>query len=257
MCEQTEYSYVHLLKSKSEQFETFKNFKQEYENTVPWKLRVLRTDNGLEYCNKDMKSFCAQHGIQCGYCVPDTPEANGKIERLNRTLLEKARTILKTSKFSKGFWSAAILTANYLRNRTACRNLKFKTPFEAMFQREPKLDHIRVFGCKCYPHIKRIQNKFEPTAQDNCYLVGYDHDNIYWIYNSVTQKLFRARDVTFNEKLFIGVDVDADKYVDIEVDVERSQCEINSQYEINSQCEINSQVLETEVDSVQCEVNNS
>jgi hypothetical protein len=52
MCEQTEYSYVYLLKSKSEQFETFKNFKQEYENTVPWKLRVLRTDNGLEYCNK-------------------------------------------------------------------------------------------------------------------------------------------------------------------------------------------------------------
>ena len=70
---------------------------------------------------------------------------------------------------------AAILTANYLRNRSPCKKINFKTSFELIFKKLPSLKHLKVFGCKAYPLIVKKQcDKFEPTAHSNYKMVGYD-----------------------------------------------------------------------------------
>ncbi len=95
---------------------------------------------------------------------------------------------------------SAILPANCLRNRTPCKILNFKTLFELMFNKLPEIRHLRIFGCTAYPLIMTKRNKFEPTAQANCILAGFDDsDGIYWIYNRTTRKIFRSRYVKFNE----------------------------------------------------------
>ena len=99
-------------------------------------------------------------------------------------------------------WGSAILTANYLRNRSPCKPINFKSPYELKYNKLPALSHLRVFGCDAYPLIvdKKQRKKFQPTALANCVFVGYDErDGIYWIYNKSNNQIFRSRDVRFQE----------------------------------------------------------
>ncbi len=102
LCDQTEYSFVYLMKNINEQCSSFKVFKEEYEKIVNWKIKVLRSDNGLEYCSNEFKDLQSA-GIQNKNSVPHTPESNGKIERLNRTLIGKTRTLLKSANMGLSF----------------------------------------------------------------------------------------------------------------------------------------------------------
>ena len=43
------YGYIYLIKHKSETFEKFKEFKQEVENQLGRKIKMLRSDRGGEY----------------------------------------------------------------------------------------------------------------------------------------------------------------------------------------------------------------
>jgi len=62
---------------------------------------------------------------------------NSVSERLNITLQEKTTTMLITSGLEKKFWNEAILTANYIKNRSPTsavgKQLKDKTPSEIWF----------------------------------------------------------------------------------------------------------------------------
>eukprot|EP00253_Pinus_taeda_P017242 PITA_17242 len=55
------------------------------------KLKCLRSDNGGEYCSKEFDKYCSEHGIRRQKTVPRTPQENGVSERMNRTIMERAR----------------------------------------------------------------------------------------------------------------------------------------------------------------------
>ena len=55
------------------------------------KLKCLRSDNGGEYCSKEFDRYCSEHGIHREKIVPRTPQENGVSERMNRTIMERAR----------------------------------------------------------------------------------------------------------------------------------------------------------------------
>ncbi len=65
------------------------------------------------------------------HAVPKTPEQNGVAERLNRTLVESARSMLLDANLSKSYWAEAISTAVYIRNRCPTKAVLRMTPFEA------------------------------------------------------------------------------------------------------------------------------
>ncbi|KAE9615368.1 putative RNA-directed DNA polymerase [Lupinus albus] len=58
------------------------------------KMKKLRTDNGLEFCTGEFNEFCTNHGIARHKTFPRNPQQNGVAERMNRTLLERARCML-------------------------------------------------------------------------------------------------------------------------------------------------------------------
>jgi len=45
--------WVHFLQHKNEAFPMFKKFKALVENQTGRKIKTLRTDNGLEFCETD------------------------------------------------------------------------------------------------------------------------------------------------------------------------------------------------------------
>ncbi|GKF21319.1 retrovirus-related pol polyprotein from transposon TNT 1-94 [Tanacetum coccineum] len=73
------------------------SFIRMVENQNDVKVKQIRTDNGTEFRNHELESFCDEKGISQNFSSPYTPEQNGVAERKNRTLIEAARTMLNGS----------------------------------------------------------------------------------------------------------------------------------------------------------------
>jgi transposase InsO family protein len=94
---------VYFLKKKSDVFVTFKQWKTLIENQTRKKIKRLRIDNGMEFCGGEFNKFCKDEGIAKHRTVSHTPQQNGVAERMNKTLLERARCLLSNARLSKDF----------------------------------------------------------------------------------------------------------------------------------------------------------
>ena len=72
------------------------------------RISKFRCDSGGEYIPNSLKQFCVDKGIFIDYSVPYNPQQNGKAERMNRSLVEKARAMFNESGVPKYFWAEAI-----------------------------------------------------------------------------------------------------------------------------------------------------
>ena len=142
--DRTRYSWIYPLKTKDQVFDHFREWKALVEKSSGKKLKILRTDNGGEYTFKKFEDFLKSEGI-CHECtIPKTPEQNGVAERLNRTLVESAHSMLLDAKLPHEFWAEAISTASYLRNRCPTKVVDGMTPYEAWHSSKPMVKHLRV-----------------------------------------------------------------------------------------------------------------
>ncbi|GKF01290.1 integrase, catalytic region, zinc finger, CCHC-type containing protein [Tanacetum coccineum] len=86
----------------------------------PWnfmaKIHKIRTDNGTEFKNANLKAHYEKLGIMQQFSTARTPQQNGVIERRNRTLDEAARTMHIFSRLPKFLWAKAISTACFTQN---------------------------------------------------------------------------------------------------------------------------------------------
>ena len=67
-------------------------------------------------------------------------------ERMNRTLVEMTRCMLKDSELNKSYWCEAMMTATEIRNVLSNSFYESLSPFEMVFKNEPRLNHMRVFN---------------------------------------------------------------------------------------------------------------
>lgn len=93
-------------------------------------IKTLHTDNGTEYIINEYQAFLKKLGIVHQTSTPYTPQQNGLAERMNRTLLEKARCMLLNAKLQKHYWVEVVSTAAYITNKCPTRALAFLTPKE-------------------------------------------------------------------------------------------------------------------------------
>jgi transposase InsO family protein len=66
-------TWIFFLKSKSEVFKRFQEFKALVENHTKNKIKVLRSENGGEYTSMEFAYFCTQQGIRRQLTVPYNP----------------------------------------------------------------------------------------------------------------------------------------------------------------------------------------
>ncbi|GJZ61413.1 retrovirus-related pol polyprotein from transposon TNT 1-94 [Tanacetum coccineum] len=105
--EYSRYTWVHFLKNKSQAPEMIMSFIKMVENQNDVKVKQIRIDNGTEFRNHELESFCNEKEISHNFSSPYTPEQNGVAERKNRTVIEASRTMLNGSILSKHFWTEA------------------------------------------------------------------------------------------------------------------------------------------------------
>ena len=111
----TRYCYVYLLRSKDDALEMFQHFKNEVENQLDRKIKVIRSDRGGEY-EAPFGDFCSQHGIIHQTTAPYSPQQNGVAEHKNITLKEMMNALLLSSGLPQNLWGEVILSANYILN---------------------------------------------------------------------------------------------------------------------------------------------
>ena len=199
----THFLMVYLIANKSDVLRSFKEYKQLVETLFERKIVKLMCDNGGEYRSNEFKGICSSSGIQLKYTIPHTPQLNGVAERINRTLMERARTMIHESGLPKQIWGEAVLCTTYLLNRNPTRALTVnKTPAELWFGRKPNLSNLRIFGCTAYAHVPEVQRNKLDVKSKRMVLVGYA-TNGYRLWDPERSQVITRRDVIFNENRFI------------------------------------------------------
>jgi hypothetical protein len=194
--------WIYPLASKDQVFETFKKFKTRVENEIEKTIKCLQTDNGGEFCSNEFDDFCARHGIRRVKTVPYTPQENGAIERMNRTIVERIRSMLSHSGLPKSFWAEAANTAVYIINRSPSMALDGDIPETLWSGKKLYYEHLRIFGCEAYVKIPNMKRNKLDVKSRRCVFVGYGADDLgYRIWDPIEKKTIRSRDVIFHENV--------------------------------------------------------
>nr|CAD40363.2 OSJNBa0093P23.9 [Oryza sativa Japonica Group] len=189
--------WPYFLKHKYQAFDVFKEWKTMVERQTERKVKILRTDNGMEFCSKIFKSYCKSEGIVRHY----TPQQNGVAERMNRTIISKARCMLSNAGLPKQFWAAAVSTTCYLINRSPSYAIDKKTPIKVWSGFPANYSDLRVFGCTAYAHVDN--GKLEPRAI-KCIFLGYSSGvKGYKLWCPETKKVVISRNVVFHESVML------------------------------------------------------
>ena len=116
---------MYIFKSKDQVFQLFKKFHAMVEREKGKSLKCLRTYNGGEYTSDEFENYYSENGIRHKKTVPATSQHNGVAERINCTIVEKVRRMLRMAKLPKSFWAEAVQIACYLINRSPSVPLGF------------------------------------------------------------------------------------------------------------------------------------
>ena len=166
------YCVAYFIREKSETVEMFKEYIAMVRNKFQRAPAVLMTDNGGEYCSREMQTLMAKEGIVHVTTIAFTPQQNSIAERKFRSIMEMTRCMLKEASLPQKLWGNAADTAVYLQNRLPTKGAE-RTPFELWHGKVPNLSHIRVFGSLCYYHVpKEHRQKLDSRAQAGVF-VGY------------------------------------------------------------------------------------
>ncbi|GFT60736.1 retrovirus-related Pol polyprotein from transposon TNT 1-94 [Trichonephila clavipes] len=190
---------VFPIRNKSDVFHTFIRFQKRAERFLSKKVIAVRTDGGLEFCNKDIDNFLTELGIKHEITNSYTPEMNGVAERFNLTALDGIKTLLNSSEVPHKFWGEALLCFTYAWNRI-CHKDSNKTPFEKYSGRKPSVLHLKPFGCLAYAGVpKQIRKKFDMRAKIGI-MMGYaQRTKGYRIWLIDENKLVETINVRFDE----------------------------------------------------------
>ncbi|GFW33607.1 copia protein [Trichonephila clavipes] len=180
---------VFPIRNKSDVFHTFIRFQKRAERFLSRKVIAVRTDGGLEFCNKDMDNFLTELGIKHEVTNSYMPEVNGVTERFNLTALDGIKTLLKSSEVPHKFWGEALLCFTYAWN-LICHKDSNKTPFEKYSDENKLVETINVR----FDENKRGVNFRQKVNSNLGYNLNlpdyyYDEDHFDRVKDSLTSRL--------------------------------------------------------------------
>ena len=220
----TRYITVYFIASKSEVLSKFKEFVNASENKLVVQVKrlsifneakesvvKLRSDNGGENTCHEFTNYCKERGISHEFTNAYALEQNGVPERLNRTLIESARSMMYHAKLPLNFWAEAASTAAYLRNRSPTTAVNSMTSYECRFGQKPSVSNP-VFGCVCFVHTPDNLRKKLDAKSSKAFFVGYPLDTKgYKVYDLASKRFIRSRNVLFHEEKFHDFELEKSK----------------------------------------------
>ncbi|EED13613.1 conserved hypothetical protein [Talaromyces stipitatus ATCC 10500] len=202
--------------------ETLKWFFEYLKKHHDVSLIKIEMDNEIFLHRPEVKEWLITKHVTIEPSMANNQGQNGAAERSGGVIKDKARAMRNGAKLPTDLWSEIYRASIYLYNRTPKFMYNWKTPYDRFHtyvalqngiciqDQKPQLAHLKVYGCKAYALTSEYQLKknrlqrFNPRAWVG-YLVGYNSTNVYRIWNPLTGRIVRARDVIFNEdEVFSG-----------------------------------------------------
>lgn len=197
------------VKEKRDVFKVFSGYQKRVERFLNHKIVSVKTDNGLEFCNKEFDKMFEELGIRAERTNVYTPEQNGVAERFNYTAVDAVKAILKDSGMGNHFWAEALLYFTYTWNRVVHGNQKI-TPCELFGGHKPSVKHLKAFGTTAYLGVpKQLRKKLDMRAKKGV-MVGYAHRTRgFRIWIPSEKKVVESINVSFDEdKCGSGAELD-------------------------------------------------
>ncbi|KAJ9543577.1 hypothetical protein OSB04_023284 [Centaurea solstitialis] len=197
----THFLWVYPLRKKSDAFAKLLHFRAYIKNQFGRDIKYFQCDHGGEFDNSSVHNFFASNGIQFRFSCPRTSQQNGKSERMLRSINNIIRTLLFQAHMPPTFWVEALHVATHLLNILPSTSINNEIPFVRLFNKSPSYNHLRVFGCLCYPHLPS-PHKLAPRSTP-CVFLGYPINHRgYRCLDLSTRKIIISRHVVFNETIF-------------------------------------------------------
>ncbi len=126
-------------------------------------------------------------------------------------LIEKAKCITKHAKLSKDFYSECYFVIAHILNRTSSSSLSWDSSLMFMQKLLKKsirneIAHLKMFDCKTFSFFKKTdalkKNEKMKSRTFIKYLIKYDFNNFFRVWNSKKDDVSDYRDVIFNETKF-------------------------------------------------------
>ena len=162
------------------------------------------------------------------------------------------RCMMETAGVPKQFWTFALSTAIYLKNRSI-HLAHGKTLFEMFHGSKPSLSHLHVFGCQSFV-LNEVKTKLVSKARE-AILLGYSGNSKAYVVASTNgsetraPKVWVSRNVNFNDEAFPYQRGSAVTQGENEDD-DASQSDVNYlKLVLDEQCEATS----TKTHAIQCE----
>ena len=131
-----DFSYfrtLYFIAAKSDMYNCLEDYITKNEKHCPKGIKILRTDNSMEFVNAPVSNLLKNYGIEHQRTVASTQNASA--ERENRTLIEAVRSMLAAKGFEKYFCTEAA----YILNCTGSCTIKGKSPYEVWFGKLPNI----------------------------------------------------------------------------------------------------------------------
>ena len=116
--------HVKIIKKKSDTAQDIMEWVTWAQTQTGKTLKRFHSDGGGEYISKELKAFFMKQGTTMTTTTKGTPQHNGMMERMNRTILNMARSMLWHGHMHVSYWMDAVLTSVYIINRIIPFSLK-------------------------------------------------------------------------------------------------------------------------------------
>jgi hypothetical protein len=197
----SKFTWIYLLKHKSEVFEKFHIFEQHVERLLGREIISMQMDWGGEY--QKLNSFFTNIGISHHVSCPHTHQQNGAAERKHRHIVEVGLSLLSHASMPLKFWDEAYLTAVFLINRTPSKVIKFQTPMQHLLGNALDYSILRTFGCACWPNLRPYNAHKLSFYSKRCVFLGYSNQHKgYKCLEPSYGRVFVSHDVIFDETVF-------------------------------------------------------
>jgi histone deacetylase 1/2 len=165
------FCWIYLLKHKSDVEQVFYAFQAHVERLLNTKIKAFQSDWGGEYHR--LHRYFQRTGISHRVSCPHTSQQNGVVERKHRHLVETGLALLAHSSLPLRYWDEAFLTACYLINRMPTPVLHKDTPIHRLLDIQPNYDFLRIFGCACWPSLRKYNSHKLEFRSKQCVFLGY------------------------------------------------------------------------------------
>lgn len=139
-----------------------------------------------------------------------TSQQNGKSESMICTSNSAVHAFLFQAKLSLIYWVGALHVVVHTLNILPSSAIRNHIPFIILFNKSPRYDYMKVFGCLCFlninlSHLHKLSSHSKP-----CLFLGYPSQHRRYICMDLqTKKIIISCHVIFDETLFLAAETNS------------------------------------------------